>query len=234
MTTTKQPMTANAYVCNVYTMLAVVAAAAAYICQLCWPFNSSLHFIFYRVLLWQLDRGGSKGGYNSCTSAILQKVNIKFRHCLLATSGPALNLLIHILVGTFSIFGLCTCFISVFLHSFTLFFHFYPRSLSNSFQFLCFTHRSNSMFRCSMYSQYAEWLRVHFFIIYVPRGIATQSDIHLFSYLYACLGEIRFHLLEMLLAIMCALFNCSISWTAREDWECKNQIRFVNSFDLNF
>lgn len=125
MTTTKQPMTANAYVCNVYTMLAVVAAAA-YICQLCWPFNSSLHFILYRVLLWQLDRGGSKGGYNSCISAILQKVNIKFRHCLLATSGPALNLLIHFLVGTFSIFGLCTCFISVFLHSFTLFFHFLP------------------------------------------------------------------------------------------------------------
>lgn len=60
-------------------------------------------------------------------SAILQKVNIKFRHCLLATlkSAPALNYLRNV----FSIFELCTrtCFSGIvpsfFTSCFPLIFH---------------------------------------------------------------------------------------------------------------
>lgn len=109
-------------------------------------------------------------------------------------------------------------------HSFlALTLHFFPMLLF---------HASNS--------QYNEWLRARFFVSFAARGIAVQSDIHLISYLFACLAQIhfiwplhsiptrfsfflwKFHLLKMLLANSCASFDCPISWS---EWECKNQIQ---------
>lgn len=48
-----------------------------------------------------------------------------------------------------------------------------------------------------------------------------------------------FYLLEMLMANLCSLFNCPISWTVLTKWERKNQIytskvQFVDSVGLNF
>lgn len=63
-----------------------------FFCQLCWPFNSSLHTLYFLASRIFCNWGANVEErtvalHKIYQSAILQKVNIKFQHCLLATPG---------------------------------------------------------------------------------------------------------------------------------------------------